>query len=52
MNPNFEIKYLELKWYNKDTLTKVTESLNSLRLEYDEKRELFKAETTILIRPD
>ncbi len=47
MNPNFEIKYLELKWYNKDTLTKVTESLNSLRLEYDEKRELFKAETTI-----
>lgn len=47
MNPNFEIKYLELKWYNKDTLTKVTESLNALRLNYDEKCELFKAETTI-----
>lgn len=47
MNPNFEIKYLEIKWYNKDTLTKITESLNALRIEHDEKRELFKAETTI-----
>ncbi|MCP5163324.1 MAG: hypothetical protein H7A00_16895 [Hahellaceae bacterium] len=52
MNPHFEIKYLELKWYNKETLTKVTESLNSIPIEYDEKRELFQAETIIYPKLD
>lgn len=47
MNPFFEIKYLELNWYDKKTLTKVTESLVSLDVEYDEKYDLFRAETTI-----
>lgn len=47
MNPNFEIKYLALTWYNQDTVTKVTESLNALPLEYDGKHKIFKAETTI-----
>ena len=47
MIPSFEIKYLELNWYDENTLIKVIESLNALRLEYDEQRKLFKAETTI-----
>lgn len=47
MNPFFEIKYLELNWYDQKTLTKVTESLISLDIEYDEEHDLFRAETTI-----
>lgn len=47
MNPFFEIKYLELNWYDQKTLTKVTESLISLDTEYDEEHDLFRAETTI-----
>jgi len=47
MKPNFEIRYLELKWYNRETLTKVVESMNTLRLEFDETRQCFVAETTI-----
>ncbi len=47
MKPNFEIKYLELKWYNKETLTKIVESMNTLDLEFNEQRQSFVAETTI-----
>ena len=47
MNPFFEIKYLELNWYDQKTLTKVTESLISLDTEYDEEHDIFRAETTI-----
>ncbi|ENV43438.1 hypothetical protein F955_02522 [Acinetobacter schindleri CIP 107287] len=47
MNPFFEIKYLELKWYDQETLTKVTESLLALDMEYEEQRQLFQIETTI-----
>lgn len=47
LEPNFEIKYLEFKWYDKETLTKVIESLNSLRLEFDESHNIFRTETTI-----
>lgn len=47
MKQNFEIKYLELKWYDKETLTKVVESMNALRVDYDEERQHFLAETTI-----
>lgn len=50
MKPDFEIKYLELKWYNRETLTKVTESVNSLRLEYNERKKIFESETTIYPR--
>lgn len=42
MNPFFEIKYLELNWYDQKTLTKVTESLISLDIEYDEEHDLFR----------
>lgn len=47
INPFFEIKYLELKWYDQETLTKVTESLLALDIEYNEQRKLFQIETTI-----
>lgn len=47
MNPFFEIKYLELNWYDQETLTKVIESLVSLDVEYDEEYDLFRAEATI-----
>lgn len=52
MKPNFEIKYLELDWYDKNTLTKITESINSLAVEYDEKLALFQVETTIYPKLD
>ncbi len=47
MKPFFEIKYLELSWYDQNTLTKVVESLVSLDVEYDEIYGVFRAETTI-----
>ena len=47
MQPYFEIKYLELKWYDQDTLTKITESMNSLNIDYDDKSQIFQTETTI-----
>lgn len=50
MHSYFEIKYLELKWYDQKTLTKVTESLGTLRLDYDSNRDLFQAETVIYPR--
>lgn len=43
----FEIKYLELKWYNQEILTKVTESLVPLEVEYDENLNIYQVETTI-----
>lgn len=52
MKPKFEIKYLELKWYDKHTLVKVTESLNALRVEYDLENQCFRTETTIYPKLD
>jgi len=52
MKPLFEIKYLELKWYDKTTLLKVTESMSALRLEYNGNRDTFTAETTIYPKLD
>ncbi len=43
----FEIKYLELKWYNQKILTKVTESLVPHDVEYDEHLNIYQVETTI-----
>ena len=47
MKPGFEIKYIEVQWYDKETITKVTESLNSLSLEYNDELKIFECETTI-----
>lgn len=47
MNPNFEIKYIEVQWYDKETVIKVTESLVSLLLEYNNESKCFECETTI-----
>ncbi len=47
MKPGFEIKYIEVQWYDKETITKVTESLNSLSLEYNDEIKIFECETTI-----
>lgn len=47
MKPEFEIKYIEVQWYDKETVTKVTESLNSLSPEYNNEIECFECETTI-----
>ena len=47
MKPEFEIKYIEVQWYDKETVTKVTESLNSLSPEYNDEIECFECETTI-----
>ncbi|UXN05412.1 hypothetical protein [Bartonella sp. HY761] len=52
MKQNFEIKYLELSWYDKETLTKVTESLTSLYVAYDDQRQIFETETTIYPKLD
>lgn len=47
MNPIFEIKYIEIQWYDKDTITRVEESLVSLLLEYNNEKKCFECETTI-----
>ena len=47
MKPGFEIKYIEVQWYDKETITKVTESLNSLSLEYNDELKIYECETTI-----
>jgi len=47
MEPKFEIKYIEVQWYDKETVTKVTESLVSLSLEYNDEIKCFECETTI-----
>jgi len=47
MKPEFEIKYIEVQWYDKETVTKVTESLVSLSTEYNDDIECFECETTI-----
>ncbi|WP_394186675.1 hypothetical protein [Pseudoalteromonas tetraodonis] len=52
MKPQFEIKYIELKWYDKNTLVKVTESLNALSMEYDSVNQCFTTETTIYPKLD
>ena len=47
MKPEFEIKYIEVQWYDKETVTKVTESLVSLSIEYNNDIQCFECETTI-----
>ena len=47
MTPEFEIKYIEIQWYDKNTITKIIESLVGLSLEFDTKTECFECETTI-----
>ena len=47
MKPIFEIKYIEIQWYDESTITKVTESLSNLSLEYNNKTKIFECETTI-----
>jgi hypothetical protein len=47
MKPEFEIKYIEVQWYDKDTVTKVTESMVNLSLGYNDEIECFECETTI-----
>ncbi|MFZ7289349.1 hypothetical protein, partial [Avibacterium avium] len=47
MKPFFEFKYLQLNWYDCDTVTSITESLVALDIEYDQVSGTFSAETTI-----
>lgn len=47
MNPIFEIKYIEIQWYDKNTITRVEESLVSLLPEYNNQTKCFECETTI-----
>lgn len=47
MKPKFEIKYIEIQWYDKETVTKVTESLVGLSPEYVDENKCFECETTI-----
>ena len=47
MDAFFEIKYLDIKWYDKDTVTKITESFVALDVEFNEELNIFQAETTI-----
>ncbi|MCB0368829.1 MAG: hypothetical protein KDD45_05105, partial [Bdellovibrionales bacterium] len=47
MKPIFEIKYIEIQWYDESTITKVTESLTNLSLEYNNRTKIFECETTI-----
>lgn len=52
MNPDFEIKYIEVQWYNREIITKITESLTVLPLEYNTETRCFESETTIYPNAD
>ncbi len=52
MEPGFEIKYIEVQWYDRETVSKITESLNSLPLEYNNEIQVFDCETTIYPNTD
>lgn len=52
MEPNFEIKYIEIQWYDRQTITKITESLNSLSIEFNYELRCFESETTIYPQTD
>lgn len=47
MAPNFDVKYLSINWYDKETIVKITESMVSLDLFYNEESDIFYTETTI-----
>ncbi|WP_207923204.1 hypothetical protein [Marinomonas flavescens] len=47
MKSEFEIKYIEIQWYDQETVIKITESLFCLSLEYNKDIECFECETTI-----
>lgn len=52
MEPSFEIKYLEIKWYDKNTVASLTESQFPLPLHYDDDRHIFECESTIYPKAD
>ncbi|MBE0471672.1 MAG: hypothetical protein IBX55_19450 [Methyloprofundus sp.] len=47
MDEFFSIKYLEIDWYDRITITKITESLNELCVDYNSIDKVYEAETTI-----
>jgi pyrethroid hydrolase len=47
MDPNFEIKFLEIRWYDQDTPTQITESFLPLEVEYNRSIDAFECESTI-----
>lgn len=47
MTPDFEIKYIEVQWYDKHTVTGVKESQIGLNIEHDSQLQCFQCETTI-----
>ncbi|MFK3976481.1 nuclease domain-containing protein [Shewanella vesiculosa] len=47
MKPKFEVKYLDVKWYDKNTVLSVEESFVNLELEFDEKLKHFDCFTVI-----
>lgn len=52
MTSTFEIKYIEIQWYDKDTVTKVIESLHVIPVEYNDEHSHFECETTIYPRTE
>lgn len=47
MLPNFEIKYIDIQWYDKNTILKVVESYLPLSVNYDESQKSFSCTTSI-----
>ena len=52
MSPKFEIKYIEIQWYDEQTVTKVIESEYSLRITFNEESQDYECETTIYPNAD
>jgi len=47
MNPKFEIRYLDVSWYDKETVLSIKESFISLKVEYDDELQRFVCNTEL-----
>lgn len=47
MHPKFEIRYIDVQWYDKNTVLKIVESYLPLSVHYDETQKKFSCTTTI-----
>lgn len=52
MEAKFEVKYLDVKWYDKDTVLSVKESFIPLKTEFDAESQYFKCNTVIYPKVD
>lgn len=52
MQANFEVKYLDVKWYDQDTILSIQESFISLKVEFDDDCQRFVCNSVIYPKAD